>query len=145
MNYNKAIASLFGDDPYKQEYGVRGLRERWPQINQNTTVEFIQQREFCIPHEVAFNPLATEDDAKPGIKARLFRALGELMDSKDLKARGMHKVPVRSAPMPQVDTIQLETYAVKFSGYEAETIYIRCGYYARNDTLYVHGDKDGKR
>lgn len=115
-----------------------GLKEKYPQLNLKTSIKIVSYREVQLASADTRDWPTGYFIPRRGIKARLWRILGELFNRRAWLDKGRTPLMV----MPSTRVIRLERYGINLHGNGGLIVSksIACGYDALTDTLFVYRD-----
>lgn len=136
LEIHEGLRPYLGNILEVQYHLYEGLKEKFPQLNEKTSIKTVPDRELLLPYSDTREWPLGYFIPKRGLKARLWRVLGELFNRSKWLDRGRSPLMV----MPATRSIRMERYGVTVRGSMGESVSqsIACGYDALTDTLYVY-------
>jgi hypothetical protein len=135
MDRNIALMEIVSRKGFLGEGLYRGVCKEFPQFNASSKVNRVEQYEITLAVMEQLEFLASKKlYPKTGIKSRLWRALGELLNRKGVYNRGMELDTIRDMPPMKTRTLQLKRFGVTQG---IKSVSIAIAYDALTDTLYV--------
>jgi hypothetical protein len=138
-----------GRDKYAAHTIWLYLQKQFPQLNEQTKMQYTEGREVHLPLFPDVKGIANDYPyPKKGVKAWFWRVVGELFGKQAIAWRGRYLGPNPFAPKPLIRRIQIQQFGFQLQGFDKyvddpiglnyDTTIIRCGYDALNDVLYVY-------
>lgn len=111
------------------------LRQRWPQLNDKTTVMSAETSPITIATVDSVMPsLVRVPVRRKGLRGRLWRAFGELLNAPRLMGRGWTLESKYKSPPIRTETIELQSFGWHdYMGRHS----IGVQYHPASDTLYI--------
>lgn len=136
MEYNQGLLERFerqfGRDASVHLYHF--IWNKWPQINPKSRIELVSTPEVYVALMHPVEPRKIWAN-RPGRKARIWRALGELLSKRSLIRKGQEYGPDPFAAPITHETIRLERLG--YTNQMGQTQSVMLGYFPAQDIVYL--------
>lgn len=127
------------------------IQQQFPQVNDYTDVEGVYGllRDCIYVHRGEPVRVMLEEVPKKGLKARLYRTAGELLNSSQLKRQGMRMSPLGKGNNPPNEALKMVGIGVQSYHHAMPPFYLQsivyCAYDALEDRLYMQWGQINRR